>query len=72
LKIYDLTLKTQANKRIVNARNVRGGLKNPKLAETCAFYGIDFDEEQYRSVIYNVTKTPEILNRMVSATRVCR
>ncbi|WP_416768260.1 exonuclease domain-containing protein [Sulfurimonas sp. ST-25] len=59
----------QANKRIVNAKNVRGGLKNPKLAETCAFYGIDFDEEQYHSAIYDVTKTLEILNRMDGAPR---
>jgi DNA polymerase III subunit epsilon len=59
----------KANKRIVNAKNVRGGLKNPELAETCAFYGSDFDEEQYHSAIYDVTKTLEILNRMDDALR---
>ena len=31
---------------------------------TYAFYGIHFDEEQYHSAIYDVTKTLEILNRM--------
>jgi DNA polymerase-3 subunit epsilon len=39
-------------------------LKNPKLAETCAFYAIDFDDEQYHSAIYDVTKTLEVLNSM--------
>ena len=54
----------QANKAVVRARNVRGALKNPRLSETCAHYGIDFDEEQYHSALYDVTKTLEILNVM--------
>lgn len=52
------------NKKNVKAVNVRGSLKNPKLIETCRFYGIDFDEEHYHSAIYDVTKTLEILNKM--------
>ena len=52
------------NKQIVKARNVNGHLKNPKLLETCAFYDIEFDDEQYHSAIYDVTKTLEILNHM--------
>ena len=54
------------NKKIVQARNAKGNLKNPKLIETCEFYDIDFDEEQYHSAIYDVTKTLEILNAMAS------
>jgi DNA polymerase-3 subunit epsilon len=52
------------NKKIVNATNVRGNIKNPKLIETCLFYDIAFDDEQYHSAIYDVTKTLEILNKM--------
>ena len=52
------------NKKIVKATNIRGNVKNPKLIETCKYYYIDFDEEQYHSAIYDVTKTLEILNRM--------
>jgi len=52
------------NKKIVKALNVRGNLKNPRLIETCGFYGIDFDEEQYHSALYDVTKTLAVLNCM--------
>jgi DNA polymerase-3 subunit epsilon len=52
------------NKYIVNALNVKGNIKNPKLIEVCEYYGIDFDTEQYHSAIYDVTKTLEILNSM--------
>ena len=52
------------NKKIVKALNVRGNLKNPKLIETCLHYKITFDDEQYHSAIYDVTKTLEILNKM--------
>ena len=52
------------NKKIVKATNVKGNLKNPKLIETCVHYNIDFDDEQYHSAIYDVTKTLEILNMM--------
>ena len=52
------------NKKIVKATNIRGNIKNPKLIETCKYYHIDFDDEQYHSAIYDVTKTLEILNRM--------
>ncbi len=52
------------NKKIVAARNARGSIKNPKLIETCAFYGIAFDEEQYHSALYDVTKTLDLLNVM--------
>ncbi|MGB6019320.1 MAG: 3'-5' exonuclease [Sulfurimonadaceae bacterium] len=56
------------NKKIVKALNVRGNLKNPKLIETCAFYDIEFDDEQYHSAIYDVTKTLEVLNDMNHTT----
>jgi len=52
------------NKKIVQAKNAKGNLKNPKLIETCNHYNIEFDEEQYHSAIYDVTKTLEILNKM--------
>ena len=52
------------NKKIVKALNARGNVKNPKLIETCNYYNIDFDDEQYHSAIYDVTKTLEILNLM--------
>lgn len=54
----------KSNKKIVGSLNIRGSLKNPKLLETCRHYRIDFDENQYHSAIYDVTKTLEILNRM--------
>jgi len=59
---YFCTMKE--NKKIVKATNVRGNLKNPKLIETCAYYNIEFDNEQYHSAIYDVTKTLEVLNEM--------
>ncbi len=34
--------------------------------ETCRHYRIEFDEDQYHSAIYDVTKTLEILNKMSS------
>jgi len=52
------------NKKIVKATNAKGNLKNPKLIETCKYYNIEFDDEQYHSAIYDVTKTLEILNKM--------
>ena len=52
------------NKKIVKALSIRGNLKNPKLLETCRFYDIEFDEEQYHSAFYDVTKTLEVLNKM--------
>ncbi len=52
------------NKKIVNATNIKGNIKNPKLIETCAYYNIEFDNEQYHSALYDVTKTLEILNKM--------
>ena len=52
------------NKKVVKALNAKGNLKNPKLIETCLFYHIDFDDAQYHSAIYDVTKTLEILNHM--------
>jgi DNA polymerase-3 subunit epsilon len=52
------------NKKIVKAINTKGNIKNPKLIETCKYYHIEFDEEQYHNAIYDVTKTLEILNKM--------
>jgi DNA polymerase-3 subunit epsilon len=56
------------NKHIVRAVDIRGRLKPPKLIEACNHYGIDFDEEQYHSAIYDVTKTLEVLNCMDNLT----
>lgn len=52
------------NKSIVNVYGKSGRLKNPKLDETCAYYGIEFDGDKYHSATYDVTKTYEILKRM--------
>ena len=52
------------NKYIVNALNIRGNIKPPKLIEVCEYYNIDFDTNQYHSAIYDVTKTLDILNCM--------
>lgn len=52
------------NKQIVRALNKNGNIKNPKLDETCLFYGIDFDPSSYHSATYDVSKTYEILRRM--------
>lgn len=52
------------NKRIVQALNKNGNIKNPKLNETCKYYNIDFDENKYHSATYDVTKTFEILKSM--------
>ena len=43
---------------------IKVNIKNPKLIETCKYYHIEFDDEQYHSAIYDVTKTLEILNKM--------
>ncbi len=52
------------NKKIVKALNKNGNIKNPKLDETCVFYNIDFDDVQYHSATYDVSKTYEILKKM--------
>jgi len=52
------------NKNIVKALNKNGNIKNPKLDETCVFYGIDFDENSYHSATYDVSKTFEIIKAM--------
>ena len=52
------------NKNIVKAINKNGNIKNPKLDETCIFYDIDFDDVQYHSATYDVSKTYEILKCM--------
>lgn len=52
------------NKHIVKALNKNGNIKNPKLDETCKFYGIEFDKDKHHSATYDVTKTFEILNKM--------
>ena len=53
------------NKKIVKALNKNGKIKNPKLDETCLFYNIDFDPNSYHSATYDVSKTYEILKRMI-------
>lgn len=52
------------NKNIVNVFGKNGRIKNPKLDETCNYYGIEFDVSKYHSATYDVTKTYEILKRM--------
>jgi DNA polymerase-3 subunit epsilon len=52
------------NKHIVKALNKNGRIKNPKLDETCIYYGIDFDQDSYHSATYDVSKTFEILKCM--------
>ncbi len=52
------------NKHFVKALNKNGNIKNPKLDETCLFYGIDFDHNAYHSATYDVSKTYEILKCM--------
>ena len=52
------------NKHIVKALNKNARIKNPKLDETCLFYGIDFDPDSYHSATYDVSKTYEILKKM--------
>lgn len=52
------------NKHIVKALNKNSRIKNPKLDETCAYYGIEFDDVQYHSATYDVSKTYEILKCM--------
>lgn len=52
------------NKHLVEARGSSGRIKNPKLNEVCAFYGIEFDENKHHSATYDVTKTYEILKNM--------
>lgn len=52
------------NKKIVNVFGKNGRVKNPKLDETCLYYGIEFDGDKYHSATYDVTKTYEILKRM--------
>jgi len=52
------------NKHIVKALNKNGNIKNPKLDETCVFYDIDFDHDNYHSATYDVSKTFEILKYM--------
>jgi DNA polymerase-3 subunit epsilon len=54
----------KSNKHIVKALNKNGNIKNPKLDETCIFYGIEFDPEAYHSATYDVSKTYEILKCM--------
>ena len=52
------------NKQIVKALNKNQKIKNPKLDETCKFYGINFDVDSYHSATYDVSKTFEILKLM--------
>jgi DNA polymerase-3 subunit epsilon len=52
------------NKHIVKALNKNGAIKNPKLDETCNFYGINFDPNAYHSATYDVSKCYEILKIM--------
>jgi len=52
------------NKHIVNALNKNNKIKNPKLDETCLYYNISFDANNYHSATYDVSKTFEIIQNM--------
>lgn len=52
------------NRKVVNIFGKNGRVKNPKLDETCQYYGIEFDASKYHSATYDVTKTYEILKKM--------
>ena len=52
------------NRNIVNVFGKNKRVKNPKLDETCLYYGIEFESDKYHSATYDVTKTYEILKRM--------
>ena len=52
------------NKQIVKALNKNNKIKNPKLPETCHYYGIEFDTNAHHSATYDATKTFEILTYM--------
>ena len=52
------------NKKIVGALNVNGYLKNPKLAEVCTYYGIEFEEEKCHGAMYDAQLTLNIINKM--------
>lgn len=52
------------NKHLLHLKTKTGRLKNPSLDEVCAFYGIEFDENNHHSATYDVTKTYEILKLM--------
>lgn len=54
----------KSNRKIVQALNKNGNIKNPKLDETCLYYEIDFDDSKYHSATYDVSKTYEILKLM--------
>lgn len=62
---YFCTMKE--NKNIVNALNVKGHIKNPKLIETCFHYNIEFDESQYHNALYDASRALEIINSMNNA-----
>ncbi len=52
------------NKYILNLKDAKGNIKNPRLNETCNFYGIEFDSKKHHTATYDVTKTYEILKIM--------
>ncbi len=52
------------NRSIVQAQNIRGNIKNPKLTETLNYYNIQFDEIELHGALYDVSKTLDVLNCM--------
>ena len=50
------------NRSIVQAQNIRGNIKNPKLTETLNYYNIQFDEIELHGALYDVSKTLDVLN----------
>ena len=51
------------NKDIVNAKNIRGYKKVPKLIEACRFYNIEFYEDEAHDSAYDTLKTFELYKK---------
>lgn len=64
VKFQNLFCTMRENKKIVGALNVNGYLKNPKLAEVCTYYGIEFEEEKCHGAMYDAQLTLNIINKM--------
>lgn len=64
VKFENLFCTMKENKKIVGALNISGHLKNPKLAEVCAYYGIEVEEEKCHGALYDAQLTLNIINSM--------
>lgn len=59
-----------SNRNFVCAVSDKGRVKPPTLKETCMFYKIPFDDDQYHGAIYDSLQTLKILNEMIKAGRI--